>query len=1084
MLVKKAGSDSTYFVKSGKLSMVSGTLGAAASSVQTVSDTVFNTLEVATGSVTSATVLDTLANLGQGSTTPVVNGNLTVSLSANTPVASNVVKASEVEFSKFIFRAGTNAAAIVNSVKIGRKGLGATGNFTSVTLYDGSTKLGSTKSSWNSDGTMTYNVSGGWTIPAGTSKELTIAAVLGTASSFNSLGLTAVTGEGLAVAGLPIYGNQMSGVDVTVGVVEITNVDASATKKIGTSDVTLAQFKLAVDSTENAKFESLTFKNKAASPNAADGDIKNLYLYQGSTVLAGPVSMVSDKVTFVLNQPYAIDKSKNQTFKIVGDVVNGASNLVEFNLDTATDLKVRGLTYNTFLTVTDTLAANGTIVTIDGAELNVAYSGTNMETVADKTDVVFGTLTLSAGATDIKISSMEMNIVETDGDSASTTNKDVDNFQLVDTVGGGAYSGTMTGGGDTTIVTEVWTFTDEIYLNAGETRTFEMRGDLPTGIGNGDSYKVTMTVATAKITAETAPAGDTVDNFSIASFTGKTVTVKKPTLKVTGVTMNSGTAVVNDENVILYSGALEASADNIRVTYANFDADGDAEFTVANWTEVGFYLVNADGSYSLQQSVGSSSMTDEVLSFDSLDFTVLNGPTHKVNFVVKGKVAATVAATLTATLHLDYFTAKDTSNIDATFSPETAGTVSAGYVADGTRVVTLADTGILFLQMVNNVAGYNKDRVVLAGSSFWAGELKVKAQDENIKVKDLKLTNSSAGDEDSIDSVCLYTATTVSADNLIGCSSMDTSDVVFFDNIDKLVTKGTEYWYIYVTTKPMNNLAAGTADSQDMIQLSVATSTSGYLDVEGEQSGISYEVGAHDGTAAAAGTWVFDYDMDNTYNEVADNDGTAPTKSFYVAGTRISTVTTVSTYGGETVATSLDGTGPYTAAIVAITAEGNNTDANGNPLKLALDNLLFDVTKFASTTMSGATIKRINGVTAATALSTTASSTTGDGANDTVGDWTLSNATTTLGQDAFIESGTTAYFVIKPTITALVGTTNLTNWVQVGFDDLKGGVADGNNNIDWFDGYDTTFDTANNFDYLFLDTESITGTKISAPKNN
>jgi hypothetical protein len=134
--------------------------------------------------------------------------------------------------------------------------------------------------------------------------------------------------------------------------------------------------------------------------------------------------------------------------------------------------------------------------------------------------------------------------------------------------------------------------------------------------------------------------------------------------------------------------------------------------------------------------------------------------------------------------------------------------------------------------------------------------------------------------------------------------------------------------------------------------------------------------------------------------------------------------------------------------------------------------------------MSGATIKRIGGVVAAQPLTTTASSTTGSDTNDTGGDWTLANVTTTLGVDSIIEAGTTAYFVVKPTISGLVGTTNLTNWVQVGLGDLLGGVDDADNNIDWFDGYDTTFADASDFDYLLLDTQSITGTKISAAKNN
>jgi len=314
---------------------------------------------------------------------------------------------------------------------------------------------------------------------------------------------------------------------------------------------------------------------------------------------------------------------------------------------------------------------------------------------------------------------------------------------------------------------------------------------------------------------------------------------------------------------------------------------------------------------------------------------------------------------------------------------------------------------------------------------------------------------------------------------------MDTDNVVFFDDIDQVVAQGTEYWYVYVVTKPMNNLADGTANSRDVITMAIATTTTGYLAAEGDKSGSTFAVDSTYDSAIDAGKWGFDYDMDNTYNEAADADGTAYTKSFYIAGTRISNVALVSSYDGETVATSLEGTGEYTAAIIAITVEGDdNTDANGSALKLAINDFSIDMTKFASTTMSGATIKRIGGVTASASPLVVTGSTTASGASDTEDTWTLATVTTTLGQDALIEAGTTAYFVVKPTISALVATTNLTNWVKVGLDDLKGSVNDVDNNIDWFDGYDTTYADASDFDYLLLDVENLAGTKISASKNN
>lgn len=1020
---------------------------------------------------------------GNGSTTgttPVYGGNVGVSLSANTPESGNVViNIDNVVFGKFVFKAGSDKDIVVNAVKIGRKGLGSTGDFANITLYDGGTKLGNTKSSWNDDNTMTYNISGGWKIPAGTSKELTVTANIDTASTYNALGIVAVTGEGLDSTGLPVYANQMSGVNVTVGQATITNVGTNLTKKIGTNDVVMAQFKVALNDKENGKIEAVTLKNKAATNNAADGDVANLSLYQGSTKLAGPVKMVSDKITFNLETPYSIEKSKNQTFKVVGDIVNGAGNKVEFVLENTSDLKVMGSVYNTYMTVVNTNyneAGEGETVTIDGAELNLSYTGSNLDIMADKTDVEFGTLTMSAGSTDIKISEMIFTVDETDGNSAATDNKDLDNLQLVDKVGGGSYSMSMTNGGDTNANDETWTMSDEIYLNAGETRTFIIRADVPAGVGNGDSYRVNMTVDTTNLKAETQPAGDTVSNFSIGSFTGKVITVKSPTLKVAGITQNTGTAVVNDENVVLFKGTMEASADDITVSQATFIAN--TVFATENWTEIGFYLVNADGTYTAEQTLTKSAMSSGTVDFDSLSFVVKNGATNKVTFVVKGKVASTlVSNNQNQNLALAYVDAKDASNNDATLSPTGLSTVGLNTSTDlttGTREVNLSDKGKFYVQMVNNVTGYNKDRIVLAGTNLFVGKLKLRADDEAVKVKDLKLTNASSNN--AVEEVCLYSAESTAADKLLACASVS-SGVAFFDNIDKEVAQGTSYWYIYAKTKPMSNSSNGTSRPADQVKFLVdyaGDSTS--LEVEGSRSGSIYTYAGAD-TTMAAGQFAFDYDNDDVYNESGD-DKTATTKIFYMAGTKISNVDLVNSNGGKSVDTSLSGTDYYNVAIIAVTADASsNTDSDGNALKTIFASTTINIEKAASTTIDTATIERIGGTDGEKSLTV--------GTNLTSNVQTSGDLTGTLSSlmtnDQKIDPGTTAYYVVRVHVNAVSTATNYTNYVRANLNKLNGTssvTAATDANINWKDGYNSTMFTA-----LLLDTTSITGVKISKTNN-
>lgn len=1015
---------------------------------------------------------------GEGSeVTPApVYGDLGIALASNTPSSGNVVTGVDnIPFAKFNFTAGSGDVK-VTSVKVGRKGLGSTSDFTSVTLYEGSTKLGTTRSSWASDNTINFNIPGGWDIDSGETRELTVVGNLASANTYNALGIVDVTlAEGDFDGSLPMYGNEMVGVSVTVGGVTITNQGSNATKKIGTTDVTLAEFRLAVDNVENSHFESITLKNKANTSNASDNDVANVKLYYGSTLLAGPVEMNSDKVVLTLEEPFEIEKNKNEDFKVVGDIMNGDGHTVEFVLDATTDLTVKGQTYGTPLTVTSgnyNEYSEGMIVTIDGAELNVAFSSEPLDTMDDVDNVVFGTLTLGAGSTDIKITNMIFTIDETDGNSTSSDNLDVDEFELVAS-DNTAYSGAMTGGGDTNANDETWTFDEEIYLVANNSETFTLRGDLPTGIGDGDSYKVTMTVNATNMTAETVPEGDAVDNYSISSLNGKLVTVKAPYLTVKVDAQNTDSVVVNSEDVSLFKGTVKAVAGDVKVTRMKFEGS-ETTSTVADDTfldEDNFDGLTLWIDGEVAQNVSASNISSGIVDFDSFEYTFEDGVL--TSYEVTADIASTLDSTNTSVhLQLDTVTAKDANNDTASAKDASGTAIANGAELSTSRSLTLTDKGILYLSLRAADVGYNKSRVALAGNDYWVAKLRVRAEYEDVKIEDLKLTNAAGStSDDSVDQVCLYNEPTASADYLVGCTDLS-SGVAFYEDLNYVVELGTEDWYVYVQTNEMGNGAAQTADTADYVQLSVASTTSGYVVARGNESNELLTVGNANGTPAA-GEIVFDFDLDNNFDDAVDT-ATYVSPTFTVAGSKYATVELVpagTSIGGEVVADTISGTGEYTLAILAVTAEANdNTDRNGNPLISYIDGFLFDVTKYATTTLSGATIERIGGSQGAQALTVTSQTTSTGSTSD---DWTYTSASSTMATDAKIEAGQTAYFVVKGTIDNLDSTTGVVDWVRVSLDDLNG-TNTSVNNIDWYDGRAYT----NAFEYLRFDTGSITGVKV------
>ena len=194
----------------------------------------------------------------------------------------------------------------------------------------------------------------------------------------------------------------------------------------------------------------------------------------------------------------------------------------------------------------------------------------------------------------------------------------------------------------------------------------------------------------------------------------------------------------------------------------------------------------------------------------------------------------------------------------------------------------------------------------------------------------------------------------------------------------------------------------------------------------------------------------------------------------------------VSSFSGETVPTVLAGTGTYTVGILKIvTASHSNKTANGDPLKLVLSNLTMNLEKFGSTTFSGFTIQKINGQNSA-ATTFPATSATASSTNHTSSTLVLAGASTTanLNEDAKIDAGATAYFVVKGTVDGLLATTSLgvIDFYQLNIERLgtRGDGGDGANAIDWLDGYLTATGVTNtDFDYLNLDKTRITGIKVA-----
>ena len=328
MLVKKAGTTTVYEMVDGMLKMVDGTLGVATSGdVQTVSAAIF---DAAAMSSTNVTVPSLTEDPTQGATTGGVDvtvGDLTVSLSANTPVSSYVAMgAYNAEFAKFSFKA-TSGDVVVSQVVLKRDGLGGDADLTTVRLFDGAVQVGSDQTINTNTHEITFkNLN--WTVASGSTKTLTVKADTGTSLTTTNdyISLISVVADGtVGGSALPISGNAMQFHNVTVGVVDVNALTTPAASNMisGATNQEVACFNFDTNTAEGFYLHTLTLSNNGT---VANGELSNFVLREGSTVVGSNTATFGSngKVTLDMTaSPYFIDKDKSKDLCLSVDIASG-----------------------------------------------------------------------------------------------------------------------------------------------------------------------------------------------------------------------------------------------------------------------------------------------------------------------------------------------------------------------------------------------------------------------------------------------------------------------------------------------------------------------------------------------------------------------------------------------------------------------------------------------------------------------------------------------------------------------------------------------------------------------------------------
>lgn len=987
MLVKKAGSASVYFVMDGKYYMVSGTLGAAAGSVQTVSDSVFATVEDSGSTVTSATVLDVLANIGQSAGTPVGVGNLTVSLSASTPVSKNIPVNSNVEFLRLNLRAGAQAIN-VNGLKLTAAGLGAYADINDVTIYSDNMRYGNSRDI-GSNKDATINFTSALVVPANSTREVVVkASVAGTGTYALSVASAADVMSTAATVGgsFAVVGNAMTGVNTTIATLTMDDEGSLASVKLGDTDALVAKFKATNGNVEDTTFKQVILKRDSTG-TASDSAVENLKLMvDGSQVAAA--SKVTDKfVTFTLTSPITILKNAVKRFEVLATIVDGAGKTFGLTFDSKADVTATGNFYN-FPAVIDISAVSSQLTTINAGAVSIEkVNATNNKVKPDVTDAQFGSfkVTVNSGKT-VELSTLKLTAVSTNDNVGSQIEnvevllKNTNTvYDLTSSTGNGVYRNTSMG----------------LVLSSGTTYEFVVRADVKSSATNGD-YVFKINDATTDLVMK-----ETENDTAVTDITPNSVSLNKVTVESSSLTFSKGalsasySAVVGSTgHQVMLLNVTAGQASDVKLTqlsFANLPAASTMDKTVISE----FKLKKGT---TLLKTVSANELSSEQITFSSLNEVI------PANTTVTYSVEVTFVNDVnndgdTTQWYLSGYGAEDTYKGTAIYDSVAEDVSANGVIVSGetgytsllsARTITIVGTGSLDVAVDNTVTATKYDTYALAGASDVAvATFKLKASNENILVTSLGVVTS-ANVSANVSELSLWDgATKVAWATNIG------SVTTTFDQ--DFVVSGEKFYTLKATLTKIGQNEPGALNKDTTFRLAAVVA-------EGASSGTTLTADNGNSTVAS-GTYAFEADTATVQSAVS--------KSFGVLTTRISSADLKSSASGVNLSTSLSSGIAANAAIVELQIpSSSNTNSDGSAPKFTLATTTFAVERSSNLTYA-ATIERIGGstgTTAANATSTTAVS------------FALS------GVDYAFNPGETVYLLVKvtPVFTATIaGDTSL-----------------------------------------------------------
>lgn len=519
----------------------------------------------------------------------VTGGSVTVTLAPSQPAASLApISAARVPFTRVTFTAGA-ADAVITGVVVERTGLANDAVFSGIVLLDENGNQLGIEKTFNSDHKLTLTEP--FTVRAGTSRTMTIAGNMGTATTYNgqvaSLSVVGVNTAGSVGGTFPITGaSHTINSTLTIGSFVSPQVgsnpadpQANNTKEVGTTGYVFSSVRFSAGSAEDVRVWKIRWNQ---SGSAAQGDLANLMVWvKGSQSF--PVTVSADGKYYTADLGgILLAKGDSIDIAIKGDIVGGSGRTIDFDIDRRTDVFVTGNTFGYGIT-----PANGTDTS--GTDDSAFHLNTNPWFDASQATVSNGSISVSKATTitsqnvaenvanspvggfdvevrgePISISSIVFNVSVASQQSGGNQS-DLTNVTLVGPGGivAGPVDGISTGVGTGAI-----TFTDTVTFPIGK-GTYALKGKVGTDFVNDQTITASTTPSSDWTTVRGQVTGNTITPSPSSAVTGNTMTVKSSALTVSILgdpVIQTIVAGVQDFVFAKYSLDATASGEDVRVT--------------------------------------------------------------------------------------------------------------------------------------------------------------------------------------------------------------------------------------------------------------------------------------------------------------------------------------------------------------------------------------------------------------------------------------------------------------------------------------------------------------------------------------